>query len=79
MDVAEPGAQVARVTRFVREVWSVPPEFVCFSSVEGEGAYLYSTRNQSVWDFSLASSEDFADGNAPNWPGFFAFMRWYLE
>ena len=69
---------MAGATRFVHEVWSAQQELVCFSSVEGEGAYLYSIQSEAVWDFSLASSGDFADGTAPNWPSFFAFMRWYL-
>ena len=78
-DIAEPTAEVAAGTRFVREVWGLPEKYICFTSVQGEGAYLYDRESCQVWDFELASGEAFLAGKQkPTWNSFFDFMRWYL-
>lgn len=79
LDVAEPSAQVGRATTFIHEVWELPSQFVCLSSVEGEGAFLYSTVTGEVWDFDLSERDRLLSSQLPaRWPNFFAFMRWYL-
>lgn len=80
VDVAEPSSSVALVTEFVHEVWGLPDEYVCFSSVEGEGGYLFSKRTGEVWEFALASRKEFMKGELPpGWKSFFEFMTWYLS
>ena len=79
-DVLEPSKQVALGTRFVREVWGLPDNYICFTSAEGEGAYLYDRSSGKVFDFSLATRDEFVSGKeGPRWDGFFEFMLWYLE
>jgi len=58
-DVCEPTPQIWDGTVFVREVWGVPEEFVCLTSAEGEGCYLYSNTTEAVYDFELADRENF--------------------
>ena len=66
-------------TRFAHEVWELPEKYVAFTSVEGEGAYLYDKVTGQVWDFELASREAFLAGkHQPKWNSFFEFMTWYL-
>lgn len=79
VDVSEPSEQVAVGTNFVREVWGLPSEFICFTTCEGEGAYLFSTKTQSVYDFSLAERNRFIASPEPQWATFFSFIEWYLS
>lgn len=78
-DIVEPTAEIRVGTKFVHELWELPKRFVCFSSGQGEGAYLYETTMGHVWDFDLASRDDFLTGKqCPKWQSFFEFMTWYL-
>jgi hypothetical protein len=78
-DVAEPTTQIEEATQFVRETWQLPERYVCLTSCEGEGAYLYDRSNGSVHDFSLAHRDAFLSGEPKaQWRGFHAFMTWYL-
>lgn len=80
LDILSPSQQVSRATTFIHEVWELPNEWVCFSSTEGEGCFLYSTKTGEVFDFDLASREEFLKGNFRcGWKGFFDFMTWYLS
>lgn len=77
-DIAEP-EEVAMGTQFAREVWELPERYVCLSSAQSEGAYLYDVNTGEVHDFSLASREDFLAGKEPaRWKTFFEFLTWYL-
>jgi hypothetical protein len=78
-DIAEPTAEITVGTTFVHEVWKLPERFVCLTSGQGEGGYLYETTTGQVWDFDLASRSDFIAGKQrPKWQSFFEFMTWYL-
>lgn len=78
-DIAEPTPEIALGTRFVHDVWELPEQFICVSSVQGEGAYLYDLKTGKVWDFELGSREVFLSGRQPaKWNSFFEFMTWYL-
>jgi hypothetical protein len=78
-DVAEPGPEIAQATWFIRDTWQLPERYVCLTSCEGEGAYLYDRTDGSVCDFSLADREAFLSGEqTPQWRDFYAFMKWYL-
>ena len=77
-DPCEPTPQMALGTRFVREVWGLPDEYVCLTSCEGEGCYLYSTRTGAVYDFELASRERFLAAPVETWRDFNTFIEWFL-
>ena len=79
IDVAKPNRAVAVGTRFAHEIWGLPDKYVAFTSIEGEGAYLYDRENGQVWEFELASRDAFLAGmQQPKWNSFFEFMEWYL-
>ena len=79
-DLLEPTTQIMHVTQFVHEVWELPENYICLSSVQSEGAYLYDRDTGAVWDFDLADREDFIAGRQkPAWNSFFEFMNWYLS
>jgi hypothetical protein len=78
-DVTEPSAEVAQGTQFVHKVWGLPEQYVCFSSIQGEGAYLYDRNTGKVWNFSLASRDAFLAGKEQSgWHCFYDFLVWYL-
>lgn len=79
MDVSEPTPQIALGTSFVRDVWKLPAEYICLTSAEGEGCYLYSTQTDAVYDFALAEHESFLWNPMPRWESFFQFIEWYLS
>jgi hypothetical protein len=78
MDPASPSPQMGRATSFVREVWELPHEYVCLTSCEGEGCYLYSTRTGAVYDFELRTREEFLANQIAKWRDFNTFIEWYL-
>ena len=80
LDVVSPSGAISRASNFVHEVWELPENFICLSSVEAEGCYLYEKISGSVYDFDLADREDLIEGKLePRWPSFFSFMIWYLS
>jgi len=79
-DLVSPSKEILLGTRFAHEVWELPERFICFSSCQGEGGYLYDRDTGAVWDFDLADREDFIAGRQkPAWNSFFEFMSWYLS
>ena len=44
MDPVFPSQQLAAATQFVRDVYQVDKRFLCLTSAEGEGGYLYDLR-----------------------------------
>lgn len=78
-DLTEPSEQIKVGTNFVHEVWGVPENYICFTTVEGEGCYLYDKITGTVSDFELATREEFLTGETTTkWGSFFEFMMWYL-
>lgn len=78
-DLLLPTAEIRAGTAFVREVWQLPDRYVCLTSCQGEGAYLYDTKSSAVVDFSLERREDIVNGTLHlSWPSFFEFLYWYL-
>jgi hypothetical protein len=79
-DICEPPGEMAMSVDFAHKSWGLPDNFICFTSCEGEGGYLYDKNTGKIWDFSLATRQDFIDGKEqPRWDGFFEFMIWYLS
>ena len=79
-DLLSPTPRILLATQFVHEVWELPENYICFSSIQGEGGYLYDRATGAVWDFDLADREDFIAGRQkPAWNSFFEFMSWYLS
>ena len=79
VDVCDPNEEVAVGTQFATEVWGLSPEYVCFTSCQGEGGYLYSNVTEAVYDFSLSEREEFLAKKVPRWPSFYSFLAWYLS
>lgn len=79
-DLISPTPQISAGTKYVHSVWELPERYVCLTSIQGEGAYLYDRETGSVWDFDLASRDDFLAGKQnPRWTTFFDFVIWYLS
>ena len=78
MDISEPSNQIFTGTEFVHEVWEIPDHYICLTSCEGEGCYLYSKETQAVYDFSLSDRVGFLSSPTPTWESFFEFIEWYL-
>jgi hypothetical protein len=71
---------VGMATAFVRNVWELPARFICLTTTEGEGAYLYDLTSGAIYDFALHQQNQLADGMlSPRWTSFFQFIRWYLS
>lgn len=79
VDLLDPGKPILVGTRFIQQTWKMPERYICITSCQGEGAYLYDITSGEVQDFDLAQRADFLKGIVPNsWPSFFAFLDWYL-
>ena len=80
LDLVGPGGKLCMATEFVHSVWELPHDYVCITSCEGEGCYLYSKTTGGVYDFSLADRERFVgERPTPMVSSIFAFFEWYLE
>ena len=78
-DVSEPSTEIKYGTEFAHEVWELPEHYVCFTTCQGEGGYLYDKESGAVFDFSLATRDAFVEGREPpRWRSFFEFLHWYL-
>ncbi|WP_028622118.1 hypothetical protein [Pseudomonas sp. Ant30-3] len=79
-DIADPSNEIEVGTNFIHEVWELPENFICLTSVQSEGCYLYDKNSEEVLDFSLANRDDFLAGKQQlKWSGFFEFLIWYLS
>ena len=79
MDLTCPNDEIAVGTDFIREVWELPEEYICLTSCEGEGGYLYNREDGAVYDFDLAKRDDFLNGNKVVIAStFYGFIEWYL-
>ncbi|PAU59955.1 hypothetical protein BZL41_16265 [Pseudomonas sp. PIC25] len=79
-DIAEPSNEIEVGTDFIHEVWELPENFICLTTVQGEGCYLYDKKNGEVLDFSLAQRAEFLAGKVGlKWNTFFDFLTWYLS
>ncbi len=80
MDPAFPTPQLASATEFVRETYEVGDEFLCLTSGEGEGFYLYEIGTGAVFDVNVGELDDLERGRLqPRWSSFFELLRWYLS
>jgi hypothetical protein len=80
MDVASPSPQVRNVTTFVRDTHDVPEPFICITSADGEGFYLYDPRDKSVYGLGVKQLHALRNGSLkPRWPDFFTFLAWYPD
>ncbi len=79
VDVCDPTEEVAAGTAFANEVWELPKEYICFTSCQGEGGFLYSKCTHAVYDFSLSERKEFLASPKPTWPSFYKFIEWYLS
>lgn len=78
-DLLLPTPEIHQATQFIRDVWGLPDRYVCFSSLQGEGCYLYDRNTGCVFDFDLAELEYLLQERlSPRWGTFFEFMDWYL-
>lgn len=79
-DIAEPTQQVKAGTEFIHDMWELPENYICFTSLQGEGGYLLDKHSGGVWDFDLSQHDDFVSGRIPpKWNSFFEFISWYLS
>lgn len=78
-EISEPSTEIKSGTEFAREVWELPARYICFTTCQGEGGYLYDKESGAVFDFSLAKRDAFVEGREPpRWRSFFEFLHWYL-
>ena len=53
LDIEYPTAEVVEQTAYVRAEYGVPEDFVCFTTTEGEGMYLYQISTGGVYDIGI--------------------------
>ena len=76
LDIEYPTAEVVEQTDYVRGEYGVPDDFVCLTTIEGEGMYLYQVSTGAVFDVGIEDvSRLGGDGDVePRWPSFNAFL-----
>lgn len=58
-DIAEPSNEIEVGTSFIHEAWELPENFICLSTVQGEGCYLYDKKTARFWISVLRSELNF--------------------
>lgn len=79
-EISEPSESVLWATEFIHSKWKLPENYICFTSLEGEGGYIMEKTSGKIWDFDLSERENFLNGEiSAHWNGFFEFLEWYLS
>ncbi|MFK3774196.1 SMI1/KNR4 family protein [Pseudomonas sp. NPDC089406] len=79
-EISEPSESVLWATEFIHRTWKLPYNYICFTSLEGEGGYIMEKSSGKIWDFDLSERENFLKGEIPaHWNGFYEFLEWYLS
>lgn len=79
MDPSHPSPQLESATAFARETYDVPERFICLTSGEGEGFFLYDLASNAIFDVGVDELDALEIGDVqPRWGSFFEFLRWYL-
>lgn len=80
MDLASPTPQIAEVTEFVRDTYGVLEDFVCLTTGEGEGFYLYSKSDRRIYNVGVDELDALEAGEKKaEWNSFFELLEWYLR
>ena len=80
LDIDRPTPAISRATKFVQDLYGLPPHFICITSPEGEGFVLYDKRTDSVFDTGLEELPALLSGNLrPRWRTFFDYLRDYFS
>lgn len=80
LDIASPSPQIAEVTDFVRDVYDVTEDYVCLTSGEGEGFYLYSIVDRKIYDVTVDELDELeSGGKEARWDSFYDLIEWYLS
>ena len=70
---------VGSTTIYVREGWGVPDDFICLSTTDTDGAFLYHLPSGQVYEFVRGQYDELRSGVLqPRWKTFFEFIEWYL-
>src|SRR5580658_1216773 len=40
-DISIPSSEITEMTKFVQDIWGLPKQYICITSMEGEGCFLY--------------------------------------
>ena len=80
MDLASLTPQILEVTEFVRDAYEVSDDFVCLTSGEGEGFYLYSKTDHKIYNVGVDELDALEAGEMKaEWNSFFELLEWYLS
>lgn len=80
LDIASPTPQILEETEFVRETYEVTDEFVCLTSSEGEGFFLFSIKDHKIYDLGVEDLDLLEEGNyLARWTSFYELIEWYLS
>jgi len=80
MDLCSPTPQIAETTDFGRDIYEVPEEYICLTSGEGEGFFLYSKLDRKVYDVDVSELEALDAGEKEaRWETFFDLIEWYVS
>lgn len=79
LDLCSPTPQIFEATEFGRDVYEITEDFICLTSGESEGFFLYSKKDQKVYDVNVEDLDDLESGELePRWDSFFDLIKWYL-
>ncbi len=79
LDLCSPTPQIFDATEFGRDVYDITEDYICLTSGEGEGFFLYSIEDKKVYDVNVEDLDALEAGKLePRWNSFFDLMKWYL-
>ena len=80
LDLCSPTRQIAGATDFGRDVYEVPASYICLTSGEGEGFYLYSIADRIVYDVDVDQLDALEAGQIKaRWESFYDLLEWYVS
>lgn len=66
-------------TKFGREVYGVPDDFICLTSGENEAFILYSKKDKKIYEAGVEGMDALRNGEIkPVFESFYDLIEWYL-
>lgn len=71
--------EILSATRFGREIYDVPEGYLCLTSGEGEGFFLYEIETGRIFDLDVDDMDVLSkDDRQARWNDFYELFEWYL-
>ena len=79
LDIGVPTNEIMQQSEYVCDSFDIPNSFICLTTTESEGFFLYDKKTEAVYDVNYQDIDDFLSNKLPpKWKDFNDFLEWYF-